>query len=154
LWTRPGKRFALIVDEAHSSQSGETVRAIHEVIGESDENIEDWLVAQMNARKQPSNLSYFAFTATPKHETMERFGEKQPDGSFRPFSLYSMRQAIEEGFILDVLKNYTTYKTYFNLIKNAAIDPTVPRTRALSAILQYVHLHDITISFKVWKLAN
>jgi type I restriction enzyme R subunit len=80
---------------------------------------------------------------------MERFGEKQPDGSFRPFSLYSMRQAIEEGFILDVLKNYTTYKTYFNLIKNAAIDPTVPRTRALSAILQYVHLHDITISQKI-----
>ena len=144
-----GKRFALIVDEAHSSQSGETVRAIHEVIGNPNEDVEDWLLAQMNARQQPKNLSYFAFTATPKHETMERFGEKQADGSFKPFSLYSMRQAIQEGFILDVLKNYTTYKTYFNLVKNAAIDPTVPRTRALSAILQYVHLHDITINQKI-----
>lgn len=143
------KKFALIVDEAHSSQSGEMVRAVHEVIGVPEDDVEDWLIVQMNARKQPKNLSYFAFTATPKHETMERFGERQPDGSYSPSSLYSMRQAIEEGFILDVLKNYTTYKTYFNLIKNAVIDPTVPRTRALSAILQYVHLHEITIGQKI-----
>lgn len=143
------RKFALIVDEAHSSQSGETVRAIHEVIGVTEEDTQDWLLEQMKARRQPNNLSYFAFTATPKPETMERFGEKQVDGSFKPFSLYSMRQAIQEGFIVDVLKNYTTYKTYFNLVKNAVIDPTVPRTRALSAILQYVHLHEVTINQKI-----
>jgi type I restriction enzyme R subunit len=144
-----GKKFALIVDEAHSSQSGETARAIHEVIGESEEDVEDWLLKQMNSRRQPSNLSYYAFTATPKHETLERFGEKEKDGSFCPFSLYSMRQAIDEGFILDVLSNYSTYKTYFSLVKNAVNDPMVPRSQALSTILRHVNLHDETIDQKV-----
>jgi type I restriction enzyme R subunit len=145
----PGKHFALIVDEAHSSQSGETVRAVHEVIGRNDEDPEGWLLKQVISRRQPNNLSYFAFTATPRHETMERFGEKEHDGSFKPFSLYSMRQAIEEGFIVDVLTNYTTYKTYFKLIKKAAQDPMVPRSRALSAILHYVHLHEVALQQKI-----
>lgn len=144
----PSKKFALIVDEAHSSQSGEMVRTIHGILQKS-EDIEDWLLEQVKSRKQPSNVSYFAFTATPKHETLERFGERQPDGSFRPFSLYSMKQAIEEEFILDVLTNYTTYRTYFKLIKKAGEDPTVPRNRALTAILRYVNLHEVTLNQKI-----
>ncbi|MDP2704441.1 MAG: type I restriction endonuclease [bacterium] len=141
------KKFALIVDEAHSSQSGELTRTVHDVL--TEEETEDWLLDQVNSRKQPGNISYFAFTATPKHETLERFGKKQTDGSFKPFSLYSMKQAIEERFILDVLTNYTTYKTYFKLLKKLSEDPTVPRGRALSAIFQYVNLHETTLEQKI-----
>lgn len=141
------KKFALIVDEAHSSQSGEMRRTVQEMLGDYDE--EEWLLRQMAARQQPKNISYFAFTATPRHETLERFGEKQPDGSFQPFSLYSMKQAIEEKFILDVLTNYTTYRTYFKLLKKVGEDPTVPRSRALSAILRYVKLHEATLEQKI-----
>lgn len=142
-----GKKFALIVDEAHSSQSGELKRTVQEMLGDYDQ--EEWLLRQMAARQQPKNISYFAFTATPRHETLERFGEKQQDESYKPFSLYSMKQAIEEGFILDVLTNYTTYRTYFKLLKKVAEDPTVPRSRALSAILQYVNLHETTLEQKI-----
>ncbi len=141
------KKFALIVDEAHSSQSGELRRTVQETLGDYDE--EEWLLRQLASRKQPKNISYFAFTATPRHETLERFGEKRPDGSFKPFSLYSMKQAVEEGFILDVLTNYTTYRTYFKLLKKVGEDPTVPRARALSAILRYVKLHDTTLEQKI-----
>jgi type I restriction enzyme R subunit len=141
------KKFALIVDEAHASQSGELTRAVQDRL--SAESSEDWLLEQVNSRQQPKNISYFAFTATPKHETLERFGQKQSDGSFAPFSLYSMKQATEEKFILDVLSNYTTYKTYFKLLKKAAEDPTVPRTRALSAILSHVNLHETTMEQKI-----
>jgi type I restriction enzyme R subunit len=141
------KKFALIVDEAHSSQSGEMRRTVQEMLGDYDE--EEWLLRQMAARQQPKNISYFAFTATPRHETLERFGEKQPDGSFKPFSLYSMKQAIEEEFILDTLTNYTTYRTYFKLLKKVGEDPTVPRSRALSAILQHVKLHEETLEQKI-----
>lgn len=141
------KKFALIVDEAHSSQSGELRRIVHERLGDYDE--EEWLLRHLASRKQPKNISYFAFTATPRHETLERFGEQQSDGSYKPFSLYSMKQAIEEGFILDVLTNYTTYRTYFKLIKKLEEDPTVPRGRALSAILRYVALHPETLEQKI-----
>lgn len=141
------KKFALIVDEAHSSQSGELTRAVQDRLGSDD--IEDWLIQQVESRQQPGNISYFAFTATPKHETLERFGEKQSDGSFAPFSLYSMKQATEEKFIIDVLSNYTTYKTYFKLLKKASEDPTVPRARALSAILEHVSLHETTLEQKI-----
>ena len=140
------KKFALIVDEAHSSQSCELIRTVHDILSESNE---DWLIEQLESRKQPINITYFAFTATPKHETLERFGEKQTDGSYKPFSLYSMKQAIEEGFILDVLQNYTTYKTYFKLLKKISDDPTVPRVRALSAILKYVNIHKTTLEQKI-----
>lgn len=142
-----GKKFALIVDEAHSSQSGELTRSVQDTL--ADDDSEDWLLSQVNSRTQPKNISYFAFTATPKHETLERFGEKQSDGSFKPFSLYSMKQATEEKFILDVLTNYTTYKTYFKLLKKAEADPTVPRSRALSAILKHVNLHETTLDQKI-----
>tara|TARA_Y100000310_G_C20700675_1_gene829566 strand:- start:1990 stop:4932 length:2943 start_codon:yes stop_codon:yes gene_type:complete len=145
----PGNTFGLIVDEAHSSQSGETARTINEVLGEDVETEEDWILRQVESRKQPKNLSYFAFTATPKPQTVERFGTKQADGSYRPFSLYSMKQAIDEKFILDVLKNYTTYKTYFKIIKEREDDPEVPRNKALSTIIRYVNLHDDAIAQKV-----
>jgi type I restriction enzyme R subunit len=141
------KKFALIVDEAHASQSGELTRAVQDRLG--TEGSEDWLLEQVNSRQQPDNISYFAFTATPKHETLERFGQKQTNGSFAPFSLYSMKQATEEKFILDVLSNYTTYKTYFKLLKKAAEDPSVPRARALSAILNHVNLHETTMEQKI-----
>ena len=141
------KKFALIVDEAHSSQSGELTRRVHDIL--TEEETEDWLLEQVNSRRQPGNISYFAFTATPKHETLERFGEKRSSGSFEPFSLYSMKQAIEERFILDVLTNYTTYKTYFKLLKKLSEDPTVPRGRALSAIFKYVNLHETTLEQKI-----
>ena len=141
------KKFALIVDEAHASQSGELTRSVQDRLG--GEGVEDWLVEQVKSRKQPGNISYFAFTATPKHETLERFGEKQSDGSYKPFSLYSMKQATEEKFILDVLSNYTTYQTYFKLLKKASGDPTVPRARALSAIFRYVNLNETTLEQKI-----
>src|SRR3989338_4582633 len=141
------KKFALIVDEAHSSQSGEMRRTVQETLGDYDE--EEWLLRQMASRQQSQNISYFAFTATPRHETLERFGEKQPDGSFQPFSLYSMKQAIEEEFILDTLTNYTTYRTYFKLLKKVGEDPTVPRSRALSAILRHLKLHEETLEQKI-----
>jgi len=145
----PRRNFGLIIDEAHSSQSGETARTINEVLGEDVETEEDWILKQVESRKQPKNLSYFAFTATPKPQTIERFGTRQSDGSYRPFSLYSMKQAIEEGFILDVLKNYLTYKTYFKIIHTDEKDPEVPRNRALSTIIRYVNLHDDSIGQKV-----
>lgn len=141
------KKFALIVDEAHSSQSGELTKDLHgKLTSELDEN---WLMKQLKNRQQPPNLCYFAFTATPKHETFERFGARQSDGSYVPFSLYSMKQAIDEGFILDVLTNYTKYKTYFKLIKSAENDPSVPRNRALSTIFRYVNLHNINLDQKI-----
>jgi len=144
----PAKHFALIVDEAHSSQSGEMRRAVHEVVGQYKE-IEDWVLKQATTRQQPNNVSYFAFTATPRDETFEKFGICQPDGSFSPFSLYSMKQAIEEGFILDVLKNYTTYRAYFDLLQSSEKDPQVKKNDALRRLLRYVRTHDLMIEQKI-----
>lgn len=144
----PAKTFALIVDEAHSSQSGEMRRAVQEVVG-IYEGIEDWVQRQASARQQPNNVSYYAFTATPRQETLEKFGEKQANGSYKPFSLYSMKQAIEEGFILDVLKNYTTYKAYFNLIKSAKEDPQVKKKESMRRLMRYVRTHDLMVEQKI-----
>ena len=128
----PGKRFAVIADEAHSSQSGESTKSLKAVLdAESleaaeqaeagaatpEEELEDQVHEEIRLRGPLPNLSTFAFTATPKPKTLELFGERQPDGKFKPFHLYSMRQAIEEGFILDVLSSYTTYKAYWRLKK-------------------------------------
>ena len=116
----PGKRFAVIIDEAHSSQSGETTKGWKSVLSvksleneedeEETEDLEDTINEEARKRGRLPNVSIFAFTATPKPKTMELFGVKRDDGKFEPFSLYTMRQAIEEGFILDVLQNYTTYQ--------------------------------------------
>lgn len=156
-----GKRFAVIVDEAHSSQTGESTKKLKSVLSatsleaaeaeesKEEEDLEDRIVAEAKKRGRIPNLSYFAFTATPKAKTLELFGTKQPDGSFAPFSLYSMRQAIEEGFILDVLENYTTYNTYFNLLKTIETDPNYDRKKAVSLLRNFVELHPHTINQKV-----
>ena len=110
------KQFAVIIDEAHSSQSGSAHDNMNRAIGKTEdldaEDVQDLILQAMQSRKMRGNASYFAFTATPKNSTLEKFGEKQADGKFKPFHLYSMKQAIEEGFILDVIANYTTYKKF------------------------------------------
>ena len=112
------KNFAIIIDEAHSSQSGLAHDNMNRSVGKKDEDTfdcQDAILEIMRTRKMKGNASYLAFTATPKSNTLEKFGIKQDDGSFKPFHLYSMKQAIEEGFILDVLSNYTTYKSYYEI---------------------------------------
>ncbi|GIX49464.1 MAG: hypothetical protein KatS3mg131_3675 [Candidatus Tectimicrobiota bacterium] len=159
-----GQRFAVIVDEAHSSQSGEqpkslkavlAAKSLEEAEGEEsgaktvDEEIEERILAEMEARGWPPNVSFFAFTATPKARTLELFGKQRPDGKFEPFHLYSMRQAIEEGFILDVLANYTTYKTYWRLLKKIEDDPRYDKRKAEYLLKSFVDLHPHAIHEKV-----
>lgn len=155
-----GRHFAIIVDEAHSSQSGEASKSLKEVLrvqsleeaeqedSETPPTGEDLINQNLEARQRQPNLSFFAFTATPKQKTLEIFGNEQADGSFVPFHLYTMRQAIEEGFILDVLLNYTTFETYFNLLKVAADDPRYEKGQAVSLLRRYVDLHQYTIARK------
>ena len=95
-----------------------------------------------------SNMSFFAFTATPKDKTLQIFGTKYPDGSYRPYHVYSMQQAIEEGFILDVLKNYMTYDMYYKIVKSAAEDPEVKTSKGMKAIARYESLHPHNLSQK------
>lgn len=149
-----GKRFAVIIDEAHSSQGGIAADKMNQVIGKLEENEEgeidaqDMILQAMASRKMRKNASYFAFTATPKNSTLERFGNKQEDGTFRPFHLYSMKQAIEEGFILDVLANYTTYKSYYQLEKSVADNPEFNTKKAQKALKVYVERDERTIKAK------
>jgi type I restriction enzyme R subunit len=157
-----GKRFAVIVDEAHSSQSGETARDLKGMLNrdgieaaiaaqlsdEEDDDMDDETRAAVLRdalrRGRQENLSFFAFTATPKFKTKVLFDEPGPSGE-APFHEYSMRQAIEEGFILDVLANYTTYKRFFGLIKQVEHDPQVPRKQAAKALTRYLELHPVNI---------
>jgi type I restriction enzyme R subunit len=180
-----GSRFAVIVDEAHSSTTGEAMKDLKKVLGETGSDHSeavpvtaeqtadaltlaeaaeakaeedtpdaiDYLAASMTARGKNHNLSFFAFTATPKPKTLELFGELTagPDGSEVrvPFHLYSMRQAIEEGFILDVLANYTTYDTYYRLANTEPTDdPDVPVSKASAALARYVSLHPTNLAQK------
>jgi type I restriction enzyme, R subunit len=155
----PGKHFAIIIDEAHSSQSGESMRHLNKVLSantleeaeaaDETEEIEDEVTKEVKARGHLANASYFAFTATPKKQTLELFGVKQSDGSFDAFSLYSMRQAIDEGFILDVLQNYVTYQTYWNLLKKIQDDPQYDTAKAKKLLMSFVDLHEHTINKKV-----
>ncbi len=148
------KRFAVIIDEAHSSQSGSAADNMNKVMGntgeeEEDEDAQDLILNAMQARKMRGNASYFAFTATPKPNTLEKFGVKQPDGEKRkPFHLYSMKQAIEEGFILDVLANYTTYKSYYEIQKSIAENPLFETVRAQKKLKAYVERNEQTIATK------
>lgn len=157
-----GKRFAVIVDEAHSSQSGETATELKGMLNKS--GIEAAIAAQMSdeedddlseeakaailrdtlKRARQPNLSFFAFTATPKFKTKTLFDEPGPSGA-SPFHEYTMRQAIEEGFIMDVLQNYTTYKRFYGLIKKVEDDPEVPRKKAAKALTRYLELHPVNI---------
>jgi len=161
-----GKRFAVIVDEAHSSQSGETATALRGMLNQH--GIEAAIAAQLSDEEDPAetealsdearaavlrdalkrarqpNLSFFAFTATPKFKTKALFDEPGPAGA-PPFHEYGMRQAIEEGFIMDVLAHYTTYKRFFGLIKQIEDDPDVPRKQAAKALARYLELHPVNI---------
>lgn len=148
------KRFAIIVDEAHSSQGGTAADKMNQVLGKLEENEEgevdaqDLILRAMEGRKMRKNASYFAFTATPKNATLERFGIKQDDGSFKPFHLYSMKQAIEEGFILDVLANYTTYRSYYRLRKSVEDDPEFNTKKAQKRLKAFVERDARTIKAK------
>ncbi len=147
------KQFAVIVDEAHSSQSGRSADKLNEAIGNTGEDqdyvdYQEKMLQAMQARKMTGNASYFAFTATPKNSTLEKFGVKQEDGSFKPFHLYSMKQAIEEGFILDVLANYTTYRSYYELEKSIEENPLFDTSKAQKKLRAYVEKHKQTIGTK------
>ena len=147
------KQFAVIVDEAHSSQSGSSADKLNEAIGNKGEDTDavdyqDKILEAMKARKMTKNASYFAFTATPKNNTLEKFGVKQEDGSFKPFHLYSMKQAIEEGFILDVLANYTTYKSYYEIEKSIEDNPLFDTSKAQKKLRAYVEKHKQTVGTK------
>ncbi len=156
-----GNRFAVIIDEAHSSQSGESTKSLKSVLtignmddvgieeSEEGEDLEDRIADVMKKRGRLPNVSYFAFTATPKPKTLELFGTRRSDGRYEAFSLYTMRQAIDEHFILDVLENYTTYKTYWSLLKKIATDPHYDRTKATLLLKSFVDRHEQTIAKKV-----
>jgi type I restriction enzyme R subunit len=159
------RRFAVIVDEAHSSQTGEAAKDLKAALGAASAEAQlaaaegaeaadvpldpqDALAATVAARGRQPNLSFFAFTATPKARTLELFGQKNAEGNYAPFHLYSMRQAIEEGFILDVLANYTTYATYWKVGKAVADDPEYDIRKARRSIARFVSLHPHNVSQK------
>ena len=160
----PGKRFAVIVDEAHSSQSGESSKSLKAVLAAGslqeaeaeeaaaetpEQEIEGRVLEAVRLRGRLPNLSTFAFTATPKSKTLELFGRKRPDGKFEPFHRYTMRQAIEEGFILDVLANYATYKAYWRLLKKIEDDPRYDKGKAEYLLKTFVELHPHAIREKI-----
>jgi type I restriction enzyme R subunit len=151
-----GRHFAILIDEAHSGQGGRTALAMNKALAgsEDDEDLsaEDRINALMEARKLLPNASYFAFTATPKNKTLELFGVSVPqtDGTVqhRPFHSYTMKQAIEERFILDVLRHYTPVNSYYKLIKKIEDDPKFDATRAKKKLRRYVESHDHAIRLK------
>lgn len=158
----PARKYAVIIDEAHSSQGGEATKKMKEVLSAKsledaerdeaytglEEDAEDEIRKSMLARGKQNNLSFFAFTATPKPKTVEVFGTLGKNGKPEPFHLYSMKQAIEEGFILDVLKNFTTYKAYFKLSKQIEDDPKVNKKKASRAIGRFMSLHPHNLAQK------
>jgi type I restriction enzyme, R subunit len=158
----PMRRYAVVVDEAHSSQGGETATELKGVLAGAaikeearakaeEEGLLDYeeeILKIMAKRGRQPNISFFAFTATPKYRTLEVFGTPGEDGKPQPFHLYSMRQAIDEEFILDVLQNYTTYKTYYRLIKSIEDDPQVDKRKAAQALARFMSLHPHNIAQK------
>ncbi len=160
-----GKAFAVIVDEAHSSQTGQSAMKLKMALADTTEALAEYaalegknedeldaandkFLQELISAGKHKNLSFFAFTATPKDKTLEIFGEEMQDGSFHPFHVYSMRQAIEEGFIMDVLANYTTYKTCYKIAKNTPDNPEVPSSKAMKLIRRYAELHPYNIAQK------
>ncbi|OGQ50174.1 MAG: DEAD/DEAH box helicase, partial [Deltaproteobacteria bacterium RIFCSPLOWO2_02_FULL_57_26] len=161
--TEGGKTFAIVIDEAHSSQGGKTSAAMSQALGDqagdedeekdSEDTVNEALEQRMAARKMLTNASYFAFTATPKNKTLEMFGEPLPldaEGKVkhRPFHSYTMKQAIEEGFILDVLKTYTPVDSYYKLVKKTEDDPEFDTKKAQKKLRRYVESHDHAIRLK------
>ena len=161
--TEAGKTFAIVIDEAHSSQGGKTSAAMSQALGapaaddddgpDPEDTVNEALAKRMAARKMLTNASYFAFTATPKNKTLEMFGEPLPPDAegkvkHRPFHSYTMKQAVEEGFILDVLKTYTPVDSYYKLIKKTEDDPEFDTKRAKKKLRRYVESHDHAIRLK------
>ena len=158
----PQRKYAVLIDEAHSSQGGETATELKGVLGGAaireearqkaeEEGLADHeveVLRTMAKRGRQPNISFFAFTATPKYKTLEVFGRPGPDGKPIPSHLYSMRQAIEENFILDVLRHYTTYKSYYRLIKSIEDDPEVDKRKAARALARFMSLHPHNIAQK------
>lgn len=159
------RNFAVIIDEAHSSQSGMSADKLNASLGTSDnagdgnngleysdadesDDVQDKILVAMKGRKMSKNASYFAFTATPKPATLEKFGRQATDGKFYPFHLYSMKQAIEEKFILDVLENYTTYKSYYEVQKSVQDNPLFDTAKAQKKLKAFVEASPETISVK------
>ena len=159
------RRFAVIVDEAHSSQSGDAAKKLKRALADTDKILEEYaqmeydqeqnckddedkLLDELAAQGMHSNMSFFAFTATPKEKTLNMFGWKDENGGCHPFHVYFMRQAIEEGFILDVLKNYMTYKMYYKIVKSIPDNPEIDTTTGVKAVLDYEKLHPHNISQK------
>jgi type I restriction enzyme, R subunit len=153
------RRYAVIVDEAHSSQTGEMAGELKAILGSGMNGLEDEqaggevgaedvLNKVMESRGKQKNLSFFAFTATPKGKTLNLFGRMGSSGKPGSFHTYSMRQAIEEGFILDVLKSYTTYKTYYGLVKAIEDDPKLPQKKARKSLAKFMSLHPHNIEQK------
>ena len=158
--TLKGRSYAIIADEAHTSQTGSAAKKVKSILSPAEQaeledggdlDIEALLAAEMAARAQPKNISYFAFTATPKSKTMELFGRVGASGKPEPFHVYTMQQAIEEGFILDVLKNYTPYKVAFKIAHNGQDydSETVNKAEALKSLMNWVRLHPYNIAQKV-----
>lgn len=160
------KRFAVIVDEAHSSQTGDAARKLKRALADTDKILEEYsqeeyeeeakrkddedkLLEELAAHGIHENLSFFAFTATPKEKTLQMFGQRDENGKYHPFHVYSMRQAIEEGFILDVLKNYMTYNMYYKIAKAIPDDPQLDTAAGVRAIRQFESLHPHNISQKI-----
>ena len=158
-----GKTFAIVIDEAHSSQGGKTSAAMSQALGapaedddagpDPEDTINEALAKRMAARKMLTNASYFAFTATPKNKTLEMFGEPLPPDAegkvkHRPFHSYTMKQAVEEGFILDVLKTYTPVDSYYKLVKKTEDDPEFDIKKAQKKLRRYVESHDHAIRLK------
>lgn len=151
-----GNTFAILIDEAHSSQSGSLSAKMNmalsgEYEGDEEKPIEDIIIELMEGRKMLKNASYFAFTATPKNKTLEMFGVPVPKGQevmHKPFHVYTMKQAIEEGFILDVLKYYTPIKSYYRLAKTIEDDPMFDKTKAQKKLRKYVESDEYPIEQK------
>ncbi len=153
-----GNKFAVIVDEAHSSQTGESAKHLKKALttalgnaekeDKDDFDIEDEIIKEIRTRGKQPNISYFAFTATPKNKTLELFGYKDENEKYIAHHIYSMRQAIEEGFILDVLENYTTFKRYFKLIKKIGDDEKYGKRKAIKLLTRYVDLQPHAIEMK------
>ena len=157
----PSRKYAVIIDEAHSSQGGEAHKKMKEVLAskpveedefDDDYSNEDYIRDEIEksaaSRGRQANISFFAFTATPKYKTLAVFGDKDEFGKPAPFDLYSMRQAIEEGFILDVLENYTTYSLYYKLSKAIEDDPKLNKRKAAKALAKYVSFHPYNLAQK------
>lgn len=159
------RRFAIIIDEAHSSQTGDAAKKLKRALADTNKILEEYaemeyedeskrkdeedkLLDELASQGMHENMSFFAFTATPKDKTLQMFGWKDAEGKYHPFHIYSMRQAIEEGFILDVLKNYMTYKMYYKIIKTIPDNPELDTVAGVNAIRNYETLHPHNISQK------